>query len=512
MNIANLLARAAKMRTHAPAIFCGKTLVSDYGRLAQRAGAIGNALAQKLKIAPGERVAIFMSNIPEYLEVMYGIWYAGLAVVPINAKLHPTEVDYILQDSGASALFLSDDLATTIDWTAAAPTVRAVFIPGTQAYAELVAGTSMESPVFRPSDALAWLFYTSGTTGRPKGAMQTHQMLFALTSGYFMDLDHVVRADAAVYSAPMSHGAGMMNFPHMVAMARHVVPESRGFDAAEILELAATHRNVSMFAAPTMIKRMVDHIKSKCGDPSSFKTILYGGGPMYLEDIKEALQVIGHRFVQIFAQAESPMTITALWREHMDDCTHPRYEQRLASVGVARTLAEVRVADRDGNTLPVGEIGEVLVRGQTVMPGYWNNVTATAETIRDNWLFTGDMGSMDEDGFLTLKDRSKDMIVSGGTNIYPREVEEILLTHPLVDEVSVVGRHNAEWGEEVVAFVVTKPNARLTATELDTLCLEHIARFKRPREYLFIPVLPKNSAGKVLKRELRELLAREAKA
>jgi long-chain acyl-CoA synthetase len=220
---------------------------------------------------------------------------------------------------------------------------------------------------------------------------------------------------------------------------------------------------------------------------------------------------MGQRFVQIFAQAECPMTITSLWREHLGDQDHPRYEQRIASVGVARSLVEVRVGDSEGKTLPTGEIGDILVRGETVMQGYWNNPAATAEAFRDGWLVTGDMGSFDDDAFLTLKDRSKDMIVSGGSNIYPREVEEVLLKHPQVDEVSVVGRYSAEWGEEVVAFVVSKPNAKVDPKELDALCLANIARFKRPKEYRFVATLPKSSVGKVLKRELRAALAQESK-
>jgi long-chain acyl-CoA synthetase len=218
---------------------------------------------------------------------------------------------------------------------------------------------------------------------------------------------------------------------------------------------------------------------------------------------------MGQCFVQIFAQAECAMTITSLWREHLAEVNHPRYEQRIASVGVPRSLVEVRVADVEGRTLAPGEIGDILVRGETVMAGYWNNPTATAEAFRDGWLVTGDMGTFDKDGFLTLKDRSKDMIVSGGSNIYPREVEEVLLRHPQVHEVSVVGRYNAEWGEEVVAFVVTKPNATVDPKELDTLCLDNIARFKRPKEYRFVNELPKSGVGKVLKRELRAILAQE---
>ena len=266
-----------------------------------------------------------------------------------------------------------------------------------------------------------------------------------------------------------------------------------------------------MFAAPTMVKRLVEYIAAGNADAAGFKTIVYGGGPMYIEDIRHALAVMGPRFVQIYGQGESPMTITALSREQLVQREHPRYEQRIGSVGVAQSMVEVRVADADGSALAPDAVGEVLVKGATVMSGYWNNPEATAHAIHDGWLATGDMGSLDADGFLTLRDRSKDVIISGGSNIYPREVEEVLLLDPAVHEVSVVGRPHPEWGEEVIAFVVTHAGCSTSSAALDGLCLEHIARFKRPKEYRFVEALPKNNYGKVLKTELRLQLLQEAK-
>jgi long-chain acyl-CoA synthetase len=231
---------------------------------------------------------------------------------------------------------------------------------------------------------------------------------------------------------------------------------------------------------------------------------------MYVADIEEAVAVVGPRFVQIYGQGESPMTITALSRAMVADRSHPRWRERLGSVGIAQSCVEIRIGDEDGQRLPVGETGEVLVRGAPVMLGYWRNPEATTKTIRDGWLWTGDVGSMDDDGFLTLKDRSKDVIISGGTNIYPREVEEVLLLHPTILEVSVVGRPSAEWGEDVVAFVVARPGANIDIAELDRHCVEHIARFKRPKLYVVEKELPKNNYGKVLKTELRARLVKTA--
>jgi long-chain acyl-CoA synthetase len=218
---------------------------------------------------------------------------------------------------------------------------------------------------------------------------------------------------------------------------------------------------------------------------------------------------MGPRFVQIYGQGETPMVATALSRATLQDVAHPRYAERIASVGIAQTPVEVRVADAEGRPLLPGEVGEVLVRGDTVMAGYWRDPEATAATVRDGWLFTGDMGSMDADGFLTLKDRSKDLVISGGSNIYPREVEEVLLLAPGVAEVSVVGAPDPEWGEVVVAFVVPQPGRSVDSATLDAVCLERIARFKRPRRYVIVDALPKNNYGKVLKTELRQRLKDE---
>jgi acyl-CoA synthetase (AMP-forming)/AMP-acid ligase II len=231
---------------------------------------------------------------------------------------------------------------------------------------------------------------------------------------------------------------------------------------------------------------------------------------MYVSDLQRALEVFGPRLWQLYGQGESPMTLTGLAkRDHLGD-GGPDHLARLGSVGITRTGVEIRVVDDEGRDLPTGEIGEVVTRSDCVMAGYWNNPEATRNALRDGWLWTGDVGSFDERGYLTLRDRSKDLIISGGSNIYPREIEEVLLRHPDVLECSVVGAPHAEWGEEVVAYVVARPGTKLSEEALDSLCLEHIARFKRPKRYLFIDSLPKNNYGKVLKTALRERLKNPA--
>ena len=290
--------------------------------------------------------------------------------------------------------------------------------------------------------------------------------------------------------------------------ACQIIPESGGFDPAEIAALFEVHRGITLFAAPTMVKRMAEHPAMAGRTHPGLKTIVYGGGPMYLADLQRAHEVFGYRLAQIYGQGESPMCITALDKRAHGDTGHPRYLERLQSAGKVQTVMQMRVVNEAGIPLPPGEIGEVVAKGDAVMAGYWRDEPATADALKDGWLHTGDVGSIDEDGFLTLRDRSKDLIISGGANIYPREVEEVLLQHPDVAEVSVIGQKDEEWGEVVVAFAVAVADRGviLDVEALDRFCLDHIARFKRPKHYHVVEALPKNNYGKVLKTELRARL------
>jgi long-chain acyl-CoA synthetase len=507
MNLARLLLRAARSFGERPAVYEGKRLVHHYRSLAQRSAALAGYLVHECGLRAGDRVALILHNHPSYIELLFAIWHSGLVAVPVNAKLHPREFAYILQHSGAKLCFISEDLAEAVAAANAGLSAPARIVPvGRGAHLPVVTEQPIEMVERKPGD-VAWLFYTSGTTGRQKGAMLSHRNLLAMTLSYFSDVDQISERDCIVHAAPMSHGSGLYILPHVTQAAAHVVPESGKFDPGEVFELLATHQGASLFAAPTIVKRLVEHPRPPAESLSNLKTIVYGGGPMYVEDLRRALAAFGQKFVQIYGQGESPMTITALSRAHHAATEHPRYLERLASVGVAHAVVEVKVADPDDRELPAGETGEVLVRGDSVMLGYWNDPEATAAALRGGWLHTGDLGSFDVDGFLTLKDRSKDLIISGGSNIYPREIEEVLLRHPDVREASVVGRSHPDWGEEVVAFIVA--TAPVSEATLDAICREHIARFKRPKAYRFVETLPKNNYGKVLKTELRRWLAEE---
>jgi long-chain acyl-CoA synthetase len=311
-----------------------------------------------------------------------------------------------------------------------------------------------------------------------------------------------------LHAAPLSHGAGLYGLCHLLRGSHNIVHE--GFEPGRILETFGRERNVSMFAAPTMVVRLLNHPSAGGADVSGLKTIIYGGAPMYVADVKRALDLFGPRLYQLYGQGEAPMTISGLTKAHHAMADEPRFEERLASAGVARTGSAFRIVDEQCRVCAPGEVGEIVTTSDCVMKGYWANPEANARSLRDGWLWTGDLGTVDADGFLFIKDRSKDMMISGGANIYPREIEEVLLTHPAVAECAVVGRPHAEWGEEAIAFVVARPGLAVTAEELDRLCLETIARFKRPKGYRMVAALPKNNYGKVLKTELRERLKGEA--
>jgi long-chain acyl-CoA synthetase len=506
MNIADALLAVARYLPSQPAVTAGKQTVT-YGGFADRILRIAGALRRERGLAAGERVVLCMENGGEFLEVLFACWAAGLTVVPANAKLHARELAHIAENCGARLLFttptligqlapLADELEHLDD----------VICSEDEVYRALRAGDPIACQPQEPTDT-AWIFYTSGTTGRPKGATLTHRNLLFMAHCYYADIGYLDETDTKLHAAPLSHGSGLYAIPHMLRGGHQVVLPS--FDPGSLLDAVAHYPNVTMFGAPTMVTRLVTNPSIEHADTRNLKTLYYGGGPMYVADLQKALRLLGPKLFQLYGQGESPMTITGLSRRQHAECDHPRYLERLGSCGVARTGVAIKVVDDEDRELPTGEVGEIITKSGCVMAGYWGNEAATAETLRGGWLHTGDVGSIDADGFLTLRDRSKDLIISGGTNIYPREIEEVLLTHPAVVECSVVGQPHPDWGEEVVAFVVARSGQAVEPATLDRLCLDRIARFKRPKHYRFVDGLPKNNYGKVLKTELRKSLQGE---
>ncbi len=487
VNLFALLEQAGSRFGDRGAVYRGEDQLLTWSQLRDRALRLAGSLRG---LGPGARVAVASENRPEIVELMFGVWAAECVYLPINYKLHPREMQQILEDADAAHVFASPKIAAELSPV----TTVALEVIDDGAYRSRLRAEPAPVPCTDPAE-LAWLFYTSGTTGRSKGAMLSHRNLMAMTVAHLADFDAPDEHSSLVHGAPMSHGSGLYVPPYVLRGARQVIPASGAFEPGEFLDLCEHHPGCSAFLAPTMVARLVQTGRP-C--PRNLRTVVYGGGPMYVDSLKTAMTAFGPIFTQLYGQGEAPMTITGLRRaDHVD-----ADDAILGSVGYARSGVDVAVLRDDGTPAEIGEIGEIVCRGDVVMSGYWRNPEATAATLQDGWLHTGDMGSFDERGYLTLRDRSKDVVISGGSNIYPREVEEALLEHPRVTEAGVVGARDDEWGEVVVAFVV----GDVEPADLDAHLLDRIARFKRPKRYEFIDELPKNSYGKVLKRELRERL------
>ena len=350
----------------------------------------------------------------------------------------------------------------------------------------------------------AWIFFTSGTTGRAKGARLSHGNLFAMSAAYYADVAAVSPRDSIVHVAALSHASGLLSLPFIGRGAAQVLPPSGKFDPSELLELVAIGEQSTFFVPPTLLRRLCEAPEASSAAVERLGTVIVGAAPVTAADLRLAGATLGSRLWNGYGQGESPCTITAMSREAIGAALEGDDDERLASVGVARLATRVRVVDGQDRPLRAGETGEVVVDGPTVMSGYLDMPDETAETLRGGWLHTGDLGRFDGEGRLWLVDRVKDVVISGGYNVYPSEVEHVLLGDTAVAEVAVIGVPDPEWGECVVAYVVAKHGAVIDETALDRRCLESIARHKRPKRYRVVSELPRNSAGKVLKTALRE--------
>jgi len=509
MNIGTLLTKSARTFPNNLAIIHGSRKFT-YAEFNARANRLANAL-KRLGIGRGDNVALLQYNYPEMMESMFACFKAGCGAVPINFRLHPSEYAFIIDHSEAKAVVLSSEFNEgVLDIRDRIPRAgHLITLNDAQGelllYEQLLAAESdqWEDVAVMPDD-LAWLFYTSGTTGLPKGAMLTHRNLLAMTMNFYADIrPGFSPQDVILHAAPMSHGSGLYALPNIGKAAANIILESKSFDAELVFRTIEEYRVTNMFAAPTMVKMMVDSPAVDRYDHSSLRAVTYGGGPMLVEDLKQAIRKLGPCLVQLFGQAESPMTITYLpHRDHVLDGT-PEQTKRLSSAGIPRTDVEVKIFGPDDEELPPGSMGEIVTRSDLVMGGYWRNPGATADTLRTGWLHTGDIGYLDENGYLYIMDRSKDMIISGGENVYPREIEEVLIRHSAVREVAVIGVPDPRWGEAIKAVVALVPGASISAKELIAFCRDHLAGYKKPKTIDFVDELPKNNYGKIMKRELR---------
>jgi len=508
MNTFAFLHKAAQLRPNQAAVVHGAETLT-YREFHARALAVGGNLLG-LGLQSGDRVAFCLANSPRILETVFACFAAGLVVVPINARLHPREIAYIVGNSGAKVLIHGPEYDEGIrehsaDFAALQHRVCTDEVAGALAYERLLnpAGRLAEAAEVSPTDP-CWLFYTSGTTGRPKGATWTHRTVRVLIMNYLADLHNIQPGEVVAHAAPLSHGSGIIALPAIARAATNVIFESKSFDPAALFALIeASKVSHIAFLAPTQIIKMLEDFVPGRFDLSSLKAVCYGGAPIYVEHLRHAIEAFGPVFVQLYGQGEAPITISG-----MSAADHARLlaagDARIGSAGTIRTDVEVRIVDAEDCALPPGHEGEICVRGDIVMQGYWNNPQATAEALRGGWLHTGDIGMLDETGYLFLLDRAKDLIISGGNNVYPREVEEVIVQHAAVNTAVVFGIPHEYWGEAVHALVVLEPGASASEHDIIDHCGRNMAGYKKPKSVEFTDALPVSGYGKVMRREIRE--------
>lgn len=482
MQISDLIRRAGANFGDAPALIDGDRQVSfaEFDRLTDR---LGHALLDT-GLEPGDRVSVLLPNGIDGVVTYYALAKAGLVRVPLNARETAVEQAYKIDDSQSRGLVYVGEPPAEVE----------VMIPDDRLQTLLAAGDDSPCDVRRDADAPFRLAYTGGTTGKPKAVVLTTRSELAEVANFLVDLiPDTTPESVMLHAAPITHGSGAFFLPHLVKGAPNVIVKK--FSPQAFLDAAVEHGATTTFLVPTMIAMLLEH-PATAAAPLGLKRLCWGGAPIASSVLERGIEVLGPVFTQLYGQAEAPLAITCLqpW-EHTPD--------RLTSAGKPYTFVEVEVRDAEGNTLPPGEVGEVMTRGPHTLKEYWRRPEATAETIDpDGWVHTGDLGSFDEHGYLSLKDRRHDVIISGGFNVYPREVEDVLLSHPAVVEAAVVGLPDEHWGERVAAALVLRDEA-----DPETIvehCKDRLAGYKRPRHVEFWDALPTSPVGKSLRREVRD--------
>ena len=506
MHLAHLLHRSAIQVPRRP-LWISPDVTINYSEGARRVNRIANWL-----LAHGtqrDRVAILAANRFEHFEMYLAALNAGMTATPMSPKLHIDELTYMLEDSEPRFFVFSPELADVASALRARHGCVKKWIcmervPGFNYYGDLVEGGTDEQPdVLIEPDDVAWLFYTSGTTGKPKGCMETHRNLLNMVTGRLLGLQrHLTENDRMIHFAPMAHATTSVGLIHLAKGAAQVFPGLTKFDPPKVLEAIERFQATSTFMAPTMVQMLLEHPDLHRHNFKTLQSVQCGGAPLYAEVLRRAIEVFGPIFGQGYGQSEAPSGICGMHKSEYDLST-PEGLKRLGSVGRESMGVRVRIVDTGGREVGPNVAGEITVRGDLVFPGYWRRPAATDEVLRNGWLHTGDVGYRDEDGYLFITDRVKDMIISGGSNIYPREVEEVLLQHAAVSEACVIGVPDSVWGEAVHAVVILRPGAAVTETELIEFCRSRLASYKKPKAVEIAAELPKNSFGKVLKKEVK---------
>ena len=506
MHVAYLLHRSAMQFPTRP-LWVAPGLTIPYAEGSKRVNRISHWL-----LSNGEqrdRVGILAVNRFEHFEVYLGALNAGMTATPFNPRLHADDLGFMIEDSQCRFFVFSPEYAEVArELRTKHPCVEHWICMDCEAdfgyYGDLLEGMSDGQPdILIDPDDVAWLFYTSGTTGKPKGCMETHRNLLSMVTGRLLDLLHDANeTDRMIHLAPMAHATTSVGLSHLARGAAQVFPGLSKFDPPKVLEAIERFQATSSWMAPTMVHMLLQVPDVHRYNVKSLKTIQCGGAPLYAEVLRRAIEVFGPVFGQGYGQSEAPSGICGMHKSQYD-ITTPEGLKRLASVGRESMGVRVRIVDEDGKEVAPNVAGEITVRGDIVFPGYWRREEATREALRNGWLHTGAVGHRDEEGYIYITDRVKDMIISGGSNIYPREVEEVLLKHEAIEEACVIGIPDPVWGEAVQAVVVLREGKTATEEEVVDFCREHLASYKKPKAVDFVDQLPKSAFGKVAKKEVK---------
>jgi fatty-acyl-CoA synthase len=507
MNLAHLVTQNARRHGDRPGFIWGDKSW-NWREIDGHVSALAAALAAR-GVVKGDRILVHSKNCDEMFWSMFAAFRLGAVWVPTNFRLMPDEVAYLGTASGAKAFLCHGDFP---DHAAAVSGPEFTWRIGEGSFGETSlteaikahAGVDFENTAVEYDDP-CWFFFTSGTTGRSKAAVLTHgQMAFVVTN-HLADLTPgTTERDASLVVAPLSHGAGVHQLMQTARGVPTILLPSEKFDIAEAFRLIEVHRISNLFTVPTILKMMVEHPAADRFDHSSLRYVIYAGAPLYREDQKAALQKLGGVLVQYFGLGEVTGNITVLPPALHDPEEGPH--ARIGSCGFERTGMQVSIQGDDGRELKPFETGEICVIGPAVFAGYYDNPEANAKAFRDGWFRTGDLGHMDEHGFVYITGRASDMYISGGSNIYPREVEEKILTHPAIGEVAVLGVPDPVWGEVGVAVCVPREGASVTEAEMAGFLSPKVPRYKMPKRFFFWEALPKSGYGKIPKRLVRDEL------
>ena len=509
-NLAYFLTRNARRLRDKPALIHEDQVVS-WAQLDARVSALSMAMRERFDVQPGDRVLVQSANNIQISEVMLACWRIGAVWVPSNFRQRPDEVAYLAQKAEVTLMVCEaafPDHATACQ--DAAPELKDIICighgfgtPYDDLLVEFDGAYIVDADVDR--DDPCWMFFTSGSTGRPKAVVLTHGQLTFTTLNHLNDLmPDTGPYDVSLIVAPLSHGAGMHLLVNIAAGASSVLLPRGAFDPAAAWQMVEQYGVTNLFTVPTIVKMLTEHPSVEQYDHSSLRYVIYAGAPMYREDQKFALTRLGHVLVQYFGLGEVTGAITVLPRHdhHIDDTP----EARVGTCGIERTGMHITIQDDNGKLLPAMSTGEICVAGLAVCAGYYKDDAANAKAFRDGWFLTGDLGHMDDMGYLYITGRSSDMYISGGSNVYPREIEEVMLSHPALSEVAVLGVPHPRWGEAGLAVCVCHAGQSVTEDELSTMLIDRLAKFKLPERYIFLDEMPKTGYGKVTKKLIRETL------